>query len=169
MNSGVRALNEALAKTSPGLVWGIMSADSGDGTSEFEVSAGGIKANIPAVEALVAAAPDIPGWEIVAFKQPSEDFAVSYSGGTVEGRAVRITSTPTRDGKFDLDVYVPVSADTPQKAVGELGFILLDHMLGEYAVMQYLGRLNFIGTPAAPPESTPILEFAELIKRRATF
>src|ERR1700722_515891 len=68
--SAQRSIRDAICRVNSGLVWGARLSSDGS-KSTFEVSAGGIKALIPAVRGLVDAAPVIAGWDVVAFKQPS--------------------------------------------------------------------------------------------------
>lgn len=155
------ALKRSLSKVHTDMVWGI--AISADGTNRtLEISAGGLKSLIPTVRSLVDAAPAIEGWQVVAFKQPSPNFSVAISGidGEITSATVLVSPRLAADGKFDLEVFVPVPAGCPREKIGELGFIFLDHTLGEYAVMTRIGELSFELTLCAPPTVIPLAAFA---------
>src|ERR1700733_10250810 len=53
-----------------------------DGTREFCISADGVKASFPDVIALVEKAPDLPSWEIYAFRQrvPGDGIKINMAG-----------------------------------------------------------------------------------------
>jgi hypothetical protein len=161
-----RAIAEAIKRVHPDLVWGLSPAAGGSGGT-FEVSAGGLKELIPVVRSLVDAAPDMEGWTVVAFKQPSPDFSVQFGGGipvSIDASAVLVSPTAVPGGTFDLEIFVPVPAATPRTTVGELAFIFLDHTLGEYTVMTRIGELSFDVTANAPPIAISLVAFAEEIQ-----
>lgn len=113
------------------------------------VSCNGIKAGIPDVEKLVAAAPKIAGWEILAFKQPlpigefeSEDGAVVYDD-RYKVDAVSASFAFTKDGElYHLTIFSP--KDRLEQGHKFAYFLLLDMLLGEYFVMTRLGNIELV-------------------------
>ncbi len=159
-SSAVAKIGKMVRQVNSELAWGM--GIGADQVRSFEVSAGGIRKNIPAVQDFVTAAPQMDGWKIVAFKQPTADFSakLAASGESIDATTVQVAPSPNREGLIDLKVYVPTPAGCPPNTVAELGFIFLDHILGEYLVMTRLGELSFESTLVAPPGVIPLSEFA---------
>jgi len=157
-----KALQDAVQRVNPGLTWGLAPKGDDGSPGEFEIGAGGVRDLIPTVRSLVASAPTIEGWSIVAFKQPVEDFSLKLgpTGDEIDSQALRVSATPLKDGRVDVEVFVPVPAGCPQQTIAELGFIFLDHTLGEYAVMTRLAEISFDSILVAPPSAIPLSEFA---------
>lgn len=155
-------LGNALKRVHPDLVWGmdVPGADGSPGT--FEVSAGGLRELIPIVKMLVEAAPKIGGWAVVAFRQPSPSFKVQFGPDADEfdSRSILVAPKGHSNGKYDLDVYVPTPAGCPPSTTAEIGFIFLDHILGELTVMDRLAELHFYSTLLAPPNTMSLATFA---------
>jgi hypothetical protein len=155
-------LAASLERVHPDLTWG-MKPRRDDGTpGTLEVSGGGLREMIPIVRELVEAAPPIDGWKIVAFKQPIPDFTVQFGPKkeVFDSKNILVVSKALPDGRYDLDVYVPTPAGCPANTTGELGFIFLDHVLGEFTVMERLAELHFYSTLVAPPTTMTLATFA---------
>ena len=154
-------LATALHRVHPELVWGLAPPRDESSRWTIEISAGGLKGMIPTVQSLVQAAPDMSGWRVAAFKQPMPDFEVLLGAAKekVDSSCVMVHPKPVADGKYDLDVFLPTPAGFPKTKLAELGFIFLDHILGEYAVMTRIGELTFDSTLVAPPGVISIAEF----------
>lgn len=134
-------LSRQLKEIHPDLCWGF--SPEGRSGAVLEISADGIQELIPTVRLLVDAAPQVPGWQIHAFRQPCSLEGVeirlgpdlSISADSIFWREL------DRDGStIDLQVFVP-HPDPEVRA--QIGFIFLDHCLGELAVMTRLGALDF--------------------------
>jgi hypothetical protein len=115
---------------------------------ELIISAGGIKAAFPAVQRLVAAAPPISGWKIVAFRPRSAAGLIIEIGGYRVDPA-EVWFEAERDGKkYGVTLYLPgFRNDTNGK---QAGYLLLDGSLGEYDVETKLGFIDFKPLPADP-------------------
>ena len=66
---------------------GGLTFELGVATTQHEliVSAAGIKSLFPVVKRVVAAAPPLPGWKIIAFRQRNSGFSVELGDGTKLG------------------------------------------------------------------------------------
>lgn len=132
----------------------------GDPT-EFEIGAGGISEYIPKVIEAVQSAPAIPGIKVVAFRQPHQPQGGIRMGDTeVDLSATRVAVGGEHEGRVDIDLYVAVPPDTSMPIVMQLGFLALDHSLGEYRVMTQIGGIDFHTIDQAPHDAVTIQAFA---------
>ena len=78
--------------------------------------------------------------------------------GTVEVDPSALKFTAARNGaKLDVEVFVPGSLSENER--GRIGFLLLDHTLGEYDVETKIGGITFHALADAPTAAKP---FAQL-------
>lgn len=146
------ALATALQAVSPDLVFQISHVADG-GIRELVISADGIKSAFVAVTTLVAAAPRLPGWRVIAFRQryPVGSLVISIDGLTIDPRDV--TYTLLRYGKeLGLRLYLPDYHQTDGR-FDQIGFLLLDGALGETDVALKLGAIEFAGPERVPAKS----------------
>lgn len=123
-----------------------------DGIYEFIVSADGIRDVFPAVQALVAAAPVIPGWRVIAFRpRKSGDLAneVRYEGLSLGAGSLWYRATPN-DDRLDLTLCVEGQDVTGVHSMLGAVFLLLDATLGEFDVATKIGALEFADCPDNP-------------------
>ncbi len=120
-----------------------------DGRREFIVSADGIRAAIPAVKKLVEAAPSLPGWSIIAFRPPGDLGSVSLGGRELGPDDIWFSSQES-DGLVHLALYIRDLSRETFRPLAQGAFILLDHCLGEYAVMTRVGGIDFQPLPIDP-------------------
>jgi hypothetical protein len=130
---------------------------------ELIVSAGGIRSAFPAVKRLVAAAPTIEGWTIIAFRpRKVADFTVELGDGTsLAPAALTFRALGAAKGKVGIAIYVeganPVSQQT-KTAV----YLLLDAALGELDVETRLGEIDIKPAPA-PAGARPFRELPKVV------
>lgn len=116
---------------------------------EFVVSADGQRALFPAVQALVAAAPALPGWEIKVFRQPKGTrLTVGYGDLRLSPDDLWFRAEPHGE-RTGLTLYVRGLARQDEDFVRQASFLLLDAALGEYTVET---RIGYIAWAAAPPD-----------------
>ena len=149
-------IGRRLKKVAPGLSWGAQGGEP----SRFEVSASGIAKFAPIVREVVERAPAMNGWEVVAFKQPVENEELVFQGRSVSYDSTMCQILGSNGPKVEVNVFLPLPAGTPQAVVNEIGFIMLDHSLGEELVMTRVGGIQFDTTLVAPPTVMPMREFA---------
>jgi hypothetical protein len=137
-----------LRKVDPGLDFEMGLSE--DDQCEFIVSANGIRKVFPVVEHLVACAPTLPGWKIIAFRQPKGSVPeIRYENFLLKAEDVWF-SYKRRMDKVDLTIYIrDLSPDNKEQAIGA-SFILLDSMLGEYLVATGIGFLEHKPLPDSP-------------------
>ena len=133
-----------------------------NGARDFVVSAGGIKADFSAVEALVAEAPKLPKWRVIAFRPrrtPLHD--VEFGSVSVKAREVRF-SLIRHGGKTGVLLFLPGYSEAAKTAYSQIGYLLLDEALGEYDVETKVGVIEFHSlSEASPTQSFSLEELAE--------
>jgi len=124
----------------------------------FVISAGGISSNFPAVKELVKAAPDFQNLEIIAFRQPVDNFSSNnlvlgdFSIKTSELSFIYFTD---RD-QFDLVViHDAFSTSAREQAIG-YSFLVLDAAVGEYRVATEVGTIDFLPKAAISDVYQPL-------------
>jgi len=111
-----------------------------EGRLTLEISAEGMKDSVPAVKACVACAPQMPGWNVVAFRQrhpDPTDISYQYEGQNLSLKDVRYVLIE-HEGKKNLFVTTPgLTKENQQRVWGAL-YLMLDALLGEENVMNML-------------------------------
>lgn len=136
------------------------------GLREFIVSAGGLKGAFPAVISLVARAPHLPRWRVIAFRprrNPLHD--VSFGDVTIKAADVRCSSA-RGGGKVDVVLYLPGYSESQGATFRQIGYLLLDEVLGEYDVETGVGVIEFKPlVEADESESHPIADLRAIFDK----
>ena len=119
-----------------------------DGTRELVISADGIKAAFPAVEALCEAAPSIPRWRIVKFRpRRTPILPIRIPGLEIDPKTVHYTLF--RDGiKIGIMLFHQGYKADLENAYATAMYLLLDEALGEYDVETKVGFIEIRNTDA---------------------
>lgn len=154
------ALRAALEQVEPELAFEFGPRDAG-GRRELVLSAGGIKAKFPAVQALVAAAPQLPRWRFTAFR-PRRDPLTEIRLGNVAVKPEDVDCCLHVDQReLGLRLFFRGWAPELERAFGQVGFLLLDAAIGEYDVSMKIGPIEFMAFEAHPQaERFPLTELA---------
>ena len=137
---------------------------------ELVVSVSGQAEYFPAVKEFVAQAPEIPGWRIVALKQPlqpSETWVIDTGNTSValSSAIVRIVEHPASLPTFEL--YFDNSVDDDPTGFVRLGRSLLVDFLGEELAGKALGEVVVKQLTDEPPhDSLPFIHVREAVIRR---
>jgi hypothetical protein len=114
-----------------------------NGKREFVISAGGIQAAFPAVEALYGKAPALPHWIWVKFRPrrfPINDMNV----GGKKVRADDVRYLLAQDGdKVGIVLFFDGYNEREKGTFDQMGYLFLDEALGEYAVETQVGFIEF--------------------------
>ncbi len=156
----VSELNRQLHAIHPDLTWEV--GPSTEGRRDFVISAGGIKAAFPAVTQLAAAAPPLSHWKVIAFRpaRPSVT-TVTVKGVTLDAHVIEFLAE-RKGAKTDLTISVPGYRPTPNHAYDEAVYLLLDGMLGEYAVETTLGGIDIVVLDGGPSGNwRPLVKISE--------
>lgn len=144
-----------------------------DGAREFVVSAGGIRDAFPAVSGLVAAAPALARWRVIAFRprrSPIND--LTFGDVSIRAEDVRFVAEPDGD-HVGLTLLLPGYHETPEKLFEQMGYLFLDEALGEYDVETCVGFVevtapaSHLDEASAPLSALPRLVDAWRARRTA--
>jgi hypothetical protein len=137
-----------------------------DGTREFVISAGGIKAAFPAVVALASASPSLPRWRITKFR-PRRAPISELSFGDIVLRSAEIAFVAEPDGdKVGLRIFIQGYAPTPERHYEQMAYLMLDEAIGEYDMETKVGFIEF--APLREPyaaERRPLDELGRTVDR----
>jgi hypothetical protein len=126
---------------------------------EFVVSAAGIKRAFPVVVSLVAAAPTLERWLLIAFRPRRTPSIVEFRGKRVYPKDVQFSLLD--DGKTaGIHLFIPGfrEGDVDLK---QIGYLLLDETLGEYDVESRLGLIKMLSPDSQTDgERYPLAELA---------
>jgi hypothetical protein len=134
----------------------------GNDRREFTISADGIKESFPAVEALYAAAPVLPKWKILKFRQRREPVGISLRGTSVEADSVAVAVKKVGE-KADVIVYIPGAPENDRDIYGSIAFLMLDQTLGEYDVETLIGEVQIMPASRALEKTYSLKELPKVI------
>jgi hypothetical protein len=163
--SHARSISTALARVNPGLK--AVIGRHADGACEIEISADGMRELFPAVADLVAAAPAIPNWKVVAFRSRMDidGLSIQYGGVSVESRDIWfLAEINAATQVLDICYFVRGMEQDDRRRRGAT-IILVDHAIGEYDAVMRIGRITFAPLPEHPEaiDLHPISELATFI------
>ena len=139
------ALATALHKVDPQLTFEF--GPKQNGRREFVISADGMRAAFPKVEALAGAAPLMPKWIVVKFRPRREPFDLRYKGLDVAVDTVTVALRP-QGAKVGITVFIPGYARARHDDFSGIAFLFLDQALGEYDVETKVGSID-VAAPVA--------------------
>ena len=122
------------------------------GRRDFVISADGIRKAFHGVEALYAAAPSLPRWNIIKFRPRRPPNDISIGSLTVKASSVRVQMERSL-GKVDLTLFIPGYSADARKSYLPIVYLLLDEALGEYDVETYVGEID-LGPNSEEPQNT---------------
>lgn len=134
-----------------------------DGRRELVISADGVKAAFPAVEALAAKAPALERWKLTAFRpRRMEQNILSVAGVLVDPKDVYVQLAKDEDKKVALVVFLRGYSDGDKTIYGQAAFLFLDRALGEHDVETKVGIVELKSLGAEVPQgAVPLADLAE--------
>lgn len=134
-----------------------------DGKREFIVSADGIATVFHAVKKLVAAAPNLPAWKVIAFRPPKgNDFAIGFGEFKLGMDDIWFLAKPAGQ-KTNLTLFIRgFEGENERKATGA-AFLLLDAAIGEYNVVTKIGHID-MQPISDDPSASGKLPLKDLVK-----
>jgi hypothetical protein len=134
-------LAHALADVSPELTFEFGPVE--DGRREFIISASGVKSAFPFVETLAAAAPVLPRWKVLKYRQRrSPLMELSINGTTVNPDDVEV-ALMSNGREIGVRIFFDGYTQDTHQLWGMFGYLFLDQALGEFDVETKLGLIDF--------------------------
>ncbi len=160
--NALEKIHQAIKKVHPDLVFEISGVHDA-GKREFVISAGGLSEVISAVESLHAKAPQLDRWIFIKYRQRRIDNpakGIKFEGRLVSGEGVKYSLIKDEDPqRIGVLLFFPNYSENDSQLFANVGFLLLDHMLGEYNVMTRVGYIDFLSTESEHCESSmPLAE-----------
>lgn len=116
-----------------------------NGKREFVISAGGIRAAFPSVEALYNKAPPLPRWIWIKYRPRRVPiYDLNYGGKSIKADDVRFLLAKD-DDKVGIVLFFDGYNEKEKDVFGQIGYLFLDDALGEYSVETQVGFIEFRG------------------------
>lgn len=128
------------------------------------ISCGGISAGIKSVQELAASAPEINNWIVKKFRQPTDKITLNYEGLELEMSDLQVDYDLDMDREKVNIVYKIKGYEESDKRYTSLGFLYLDHILGEFNVMTRVGYIDFEPLRDLEPKLIGLVELRNLIE-----
>jgi hypothetical protein len=138
-----------------------------DNRREFTISADGIKQAFPEVEALYAAAPSLPRWKFIKFRQRHALSEISYKGITVKPQSVALRVVPG-GAVVDITVFMKGYTQAAQETYTGIAFLFLDQALGEYDVETRVGQIRVDSISKAPAQTSSLQDLPTTVDHLGT-
>ncbi len=133
---------------------------SSGGKRELIISADGLAAAFPAVDALYAAAPKLERWEVIKYRPRRNPVNALVLGGQTFDPA-RVHCLLVNDGTKIGIVLMYEDYQQNNRLFTQASYLLLDHALGEYTVETEVGFVNVQGNEnKLMSQSFPMTELA---------
>ena len=126
---------------------------SPDGPRELVISAEGKLAAFPALRELCKAAPLIPGWTVVSFKQPQGfEFTTEYEDIVVTPEATWFLPMISRQQPELLGLRLAFAhfVAHQERQFLSAAYIMLEAGLGEFAAAEYIAHVEVCLAPSMP-------------------
>ena len=131
-----------------------------EGKYNFYISCDGLREGLPYVELLGTAAPELPKWNIIKYKQPHKEVTDIMIDGLQLGPKEITVSYTVSIKWIDLKLFIDGFNEKDDR-YNHISFLLLDALLGEYAMMTKVGAITFHSSGSVQP-SKEIIPFLEL-------
>jgi hypothetical protein len=149
-------ISDETAKIDPGLIGEVALEGK---TRQLVLTADGKRELFPLVKATFDARPaHIEGWSVIAFRprdNRTQGMTIEIGGQKVDAKLVKFEAAPSGH-KLDVVVYIPHF--TTMEEMGTIGFLLLDHTVGEYDMETKIGGVDFMSLDKAPRTAKPLTE-----------
>lgn len=129
-----------LRRVHPSLV---MQGGVNQEVQELEISADGDKAAFPAVQALVAAAPQLPRFKFHAFRQRSANVDRIEMNGLQLSIDQMFYLSERKAKSLDIWIYIEGLTEDRREMLAGAAFVLLDALVGEYDVETKIDGIDF--------------------------
>ena len=162
-NPIVGELHQQLMKIHPLLVFEVTPKDE-KGQNILVISTDGVRGGIPAVKKLVSSAPEIIGWQIIAFRPAlTESITIEMEGVKISSDDILFDYRDRPDERIDVTLYTKDVNENNRDEYMRAAFVLLDAAIGEYAVMTKIGEIDLQPTTATTQSLQPLTGLASIV------
>jgi hypothetical protein len=146
------ALAKLAGSFADGLVAELALSTNPSEKSTIIISADGIKSIAEKAKQLAAAAPIMDRWNVRAFRQPTESLGwdLDLKGKKVRPENIGYKVVGREGSVVHLDFFIPELSGIPEKDRLQILFLVLDHTLGEEAVIYNVGKAFSHPYPLVP-------------------
>lgn len=132
---------------------------------QFTITANGAADRFSCVESIVAAAPPLRFWSIVALRQRRDpDWTLVSRGRVLAPSEVRFREKAHRGALVDIVVLVPDFTESERDGVFDALFPLLDSLVGERDVELRIGEISLARfSPTTDVDAKPLSELPMLL------
>ena len=137
-----------------------------DNKRQIEISAEGNIKNFDLIKRIVAEAPVLDKWKIVAFRQPSADgFILKFDEFELD--TFKLFFLPVeQDDDIDIVIYGENFKEYNEQKLAQYGFIMVDNLLGEYDTVIKVRYFDFkdISTVDNKEDLNPLEDLPDYIQ-----
>ena len=155
----------AVHKMIPHIGW-CYGLGEGEGRHALTLSPEGDREHQLLAEYWLSRKPDIPDWDFYPAKQGSdlqEGYSINTGGFDFSVNEIWLSpEVDTENAKVDITIWHHHFHEIEEKAAYRVTFILLDELLGEYDVQNYVGAIDL--NTEKLENSIPLMEFGELLE-----
>jgi len=139
-------LSTQMTKVNPDLTFEFGPVQNG--RRDFVISAGGIKSSFPKVQSLFAAKPKLDKWNVIAFRPRRTTLhTISYNDLTIKPEQVKYLLFKDEDpNKVGILLLLDGYTDAKRTDFGQVGYLFLDEIIGEYDVEMSVGAIELQGS-----------------------
>ena len=128
------------------------------------ISADGLVQYFDAVKALVAAAPALQRWQVVAFRPRRDEGQLEITGKTFDVSDFSFRERGRKKGKVDLQIFARKMRAAEEPRFKQAAYLFLDGIVGEYDAETKIGGIEFLPAPAKPSADVrPLTELARVV------
>ena len=120
------------------------------------------------MQALYAARPNIAGWNVVAFRQRSDqgelkNMKFEMAGKQYDATMITFVSQP---GAQKLDIVLFSPSEDVSEPVKSMMMIMLDHTIGEYDTETKIGGIDFLPKSKAPKDAQSLSALPAVVDKQ---
>lgn len=143
----VATLNGRVDLMNPKFAWEIGPGSKAEWS--FALSPDGDDSVSEGVRYAISRAPEIPGWEFHAFRQPRDappvvDLDTPRGPVEIDANNAEYVLLRARDGTLDMIIALPVAKQLRSEEQCALAVLLLDGLIGEEARMSLIKNVEFV-------------------------
>lgn len=148
-------MSKEIKKVNP-LLFSELSLDRETNKYQLIVTPDGIRDGLKPTIKLTDEAPEFENWEIIRFRPVNEDFNLEIEGMHYNSDDFRVLRSFDMENEMvDIAVCIKGFVENDNMFV-TIGFLALDHLIGEFNILTRVGQIDFFGLDFITPEHDSI-------------